>query len=402
MPEQHDESYRKLIEATKNAFKEKFKTNCEGIATAPGRINIIGEHVDYTGGFSIPAGINRWTAVAFSKRLEDPNIVIHSLDFDDEMVIDLELLGRKKTPDISWRKFALGAVALFHRNVGLKGGLNILIHGNLPMSKGISSSSSVEMAILNALRDVNQSDISDTDLCLLAQQIEHIYLGVESGLLDQFAIQFAQQDHLQLIDFKRMDHEYIVTHPIFNKYCWALVDSQIKRELTDSGYQKRVEECHQGLQILKQVESNVKSFRDITEAILIRHLKDKHPVLYKRLLHMVEENDRTLKAKKALLNGDTATLGILLNESHFSLQTLYEVSIEELDKIQYMGIHAPGCAGGRLMGGGFGGCCLFLIETDQTKAFCKYMEKAFRDEFNKESPPLILDMVWGARVVTCK
>ncbi len=395
------DSYQTLITDARDAFKRHFGKKCDAVATAPGRINLIGEHTDYTGGLALPAAIDRWTAVAFSQR-EDSLIKVHSINMSDDYEIDLSRIKATPLPEKEWQKYVYGAISLFQRDCGFQTGLNLLIAGNVPLGRGISSSASLEMALLNAFRDINMSDISDRELIELGQQVENIYLNVPTGLLDQFASQFSREGFIQLVDFRNLSNEYVQTHHNMENHEWALIDSQVKRSLAGSDYETRVKECRESFSLLKEKDQNIKHYRDITESDLQKHLKDEKPILYRRLLHVVKENARTLEAQVALQEGEVEKLGELINETHHSLQKLFEASCKELDLIQKIGIKHPACAGGRMMGGGFGGCVLFLINKNGRDSFIDYMENECQHHFSQKLPLMILNLVWGARIETCK
>jgi len=362
------------------------------IAIAPGRINIIGEHTDYNGGLALPAAINRWICVAVSRR-NDTMIEAVSLDFEEEYT-----LGPNDPLDRApgWMRYVGGAVKVFTERSGNDSGWNIVIHGNLPIGAGLSSSAALEMAILNALREATRSSIDDLELIKLGRQVEHQYLGLSSGLLDQYAIQFSRSDRLLLIDFYDLTHSY--TPVGMKNFCWAIVDSGVRRELTDSRYEQRVQECRVGLTVLQSVGAPVETIRDITAEQLEKYKSASTRLQMNRLWHVVSENNRVVEAVRALKICDFNYLGALLKASHTSLRDDYEVSCPVLD-ILVEAAAGPGCPGARMMGGGFGGCIIALVAEKNWDIFKRRVEVTYRNEFLRKPKIYKFDLVDGASII---
>ncbi|NQU26753.1 MAG: galactokinase [Candidatus Marinimicrobia bacterium] len=384
--------YDTLVLETQTEHRTIFDSAPEVITIAPGRINIIGEHTDYNGGLALPAAINRWICVAVSRR-NDTMIEAVSLDFEEEYT-----LGPNDPLDRApgWMRYVGGAVKVFTERSGNDSGWNIVIHGNLPIGAGLSSSAALEMAILNALREATRSSIDDLELIKLGRQVEHQYLGLSSGLLDQYAIQFSRSDRLLLIDFYDLTHSY--TPVGMKNFCWAIVDSGVRRELTDSRYEQRVQECRVGLTVLQSVGAPVETIRDITAEQLEKYKSASTRLQMNRLWHVVSENNRVVEAVRALKICDFNYLGALLKASHTSLRDDYEVSCPVLD-ILVEAAAGPGCPGARMMGGGFGGCIIALVAEKNWDIFKRRVEVTYRNEFLRKPKIYKFDLVDGASII---
>ncbi len=382
-----------LIKRTRDAFRARFSHEPDVIAVAPGRINIIGEHTDYNSGLALPAAINRWICVAIA-RSADHDIRAFSLDFSESF------LATPTTDSIelkSWQRYVIGAVSVFQRHTRTKSGCKIAISGNVPLGAGLSSSAALEVALMNGLRGATGAVISDLDLIKLCQQVEHEYLGLQSGLLDQFASQFSCRGQLLKIDFYDLSHDYSQVE--MGDWCWGVVDSGIRRELASSKYHERVAECHEVLELLKKAGAPVKSIREVTSEHLEKYTADLPVKLIGRLWHVSSENNRVLEMLKALGKGDFNYAGALLKASHTSLRDDYEVSCAELDLLAEVA-DGPGCAGARIMGGGFGGCLIALVNSTHWETFTNRVKKAYRKEFDIEADFFKFELVGGAGLVS--
>lgn len=385
--------YDSLVSKTRTEYRTIFDSDPEVIALAPGRINIIGEHTDYNGGLALPAAINRWICAAVS-RCHDTMIKAVSLDFNEDYITESSDANLATAP--AWGRYVVGAIKTFNEHMGITVGWNLVIHGNLPIGVGLSSSAALEMAILNTLRGATRSSMDDLELIKLGQQVEHQYLGLSSGLLDQYAIQFSQAGQLLLLDFFDLTHSY--TPVSMKNFRWVIVDSGVRRELTDSRYEQRVQECRAGLAALRSAGAPVETIRDITAEQLEKYKSALTGLQVNRLWHVVSENNRVVEAVKALKNGDFNYLGALLKASHASLRDDYEVSCPELDILAAVAA-GPGCPGARMMGGGFGGCIIALVAEKSWDIFKRRVEVAYRNEFLRKPINYKFDLVDGAALI---
>jgi galactokinase len=253
----------------------------------------------------------------------------------------------------------------------------MVIGGNIPIGCGLSSSSALVISIARSICYLYNIEMLDRQLAKLCQKIENRALGTAGGLLDQYAIILSKKDQFMIIDFKNDSIEYIPA--ILNDCTWIVVNSQVSRELSESAYLQRVKECKEGLKILKK-ESGISSFRDIDYTAL-ESLKEKSVIIYNRLCHVVEENQRVLDMKNQLKRGATEKVGAILREAHKSLRYLYEVSCEEIDYMIEMSESVDGWIGGRIMGGGFGGCCIHLLEDKAVEDFTHHIIEGYKKKF---------------------
>lgn len=385
----------KLNEQSRELFKNTFKLPSEGTTSCPGRINILGEHTDYLGGLAMPAAISRHTLVSYAPT-QQQTFRFWSQSHKELWETDFSLCKR---PAKNWQKFAYGALSIIKELISdmpeqykPRHGACFSIMGNIPLGKGLSSSASLELCLLNSLYELFSLNVDPMNSIRLAQRIEQEFLGVPSGLLDQFACQFSDREKIQIVDFNSMSmrQDY---HKGLANWSWICIDSGVKRALGSSEYPKRVQQCQQALRTIQNHETKIDHFRKIK----YEHLKylEKQPILRSRMSHMIEENQRTLEGFDALKEGRITELGQLLNESHNSLKSLFEVSTSELDCLQAFAIEKTGCVGARMMGGGFGGCTLNLVKKDSCIDFISQVLEAYSKEFNIHTQAYVFDLVDG-------
>jgi galactokinase len=378
------------VDNVKNNFEATFNQEVELISAAPGRINIIGEHTDYNFGLAMPTAINRYVILGFS--FNDSNTVrLFSESFNSELTFELD---KDPNPFESWQKYLVGAINIFKQSFKIGKGFNVYVWGDVPLGSGVSSSAAIEVAMMNLLRKAFKAKFTDIELVLKCQQIEHQYLNVKSGLLDQYASMFSVGGKLMVLDFKSLDHTYIDVN--LKGYQWVLVNTKVKRELSSSKYSERVAETQEALSFIKQVNPKVSHFRDVSLADLsVLH----NEVLRKRMHHFVTENQRVLDLAVAFKANDIKKVGDILIEGHVSLRDDYEVSCQELDFLVEKAKQFEGFLGGRMMGGGFGGCTINLIESDKVQQFKDYILPIYKDKFHIEGEFMVFDSVNGAEIV---
>jgi len=365
-----------IITYSKELFEHHFNTSPSCIGYAPGRINVIGEHTDYNFGLSMPCAINRWVTAAFSLR-SDNIIFIISNDFDGELLMEV---GKEYSPSEEWQKYIYGCIKICQDILPFKTGFNVMITGNVPVGSGVSSSAALEVAFMNGLNEIMNLKLDSLSLIKKCQQVEHEYLQVKSGLLDQYASQFSIAGKLMVLDFLTMSHEYIDAD--MDGYCWVLCDSKVKRTLAGSKYSERVEETQSALESLKKLFPAIKGFRDIEE----KHLSSiENPIHKKRIRHYITENIRVKDAVVALANKDLDIFGVLIYSSHISLRDDYEVSCAELDFLVEQTKGLSYCLGSRMMGGGFGGCTINLVDKKYVTDFSEHIKIAYSKQFNIET-----------------
>jgi galactokinase len=375
------------IAENNEAFSHTFGHPPAATTAAPGRINIIGDHTDYNEGLSLATAINRWVIVSVSERM-DQRVQVRSANYKETINFTL---GEILPGDEKWHRIVSGIAHILKETYGIRHGFEAYIWGNIPLGSGVSSSAAIEVALLNALRTLYRLSINSTQLVLHCQQTEHKYMHVKSGLLDQYTSQFSKENTLLLLDFQTVSHRYIPADT--TGYQWVLVNSMVKRELASSKYSERVEETQEAFAQIKAKYPEVKHFRDIraehTDAIADKTLRN-------RILHYIEENARVNNFVEAIQANDWVRAGNYLNDSHRSLKEQYETSCEELDFLAEKGAALPGCLGSRIMGGGFGGCTINLVEETSIEAFKKEITTLYKAKYNCEPEINIYQNVMGA------
>lgn len=358
-----------LRDKVASAFEAHFGVPPTCVARAPGRVNIIGEHTDYNGGFVLPAAIQPAIYIA-GKLAADPHLVtIHSLDFADQSVFTLDQL---EDPDLAkWSRYLRGVLYILReeRGVTLRG-LDLCIVGDVPLGAGFSSSAAVEVAMLTAVNALYALDISKKDRALLGQRVENRFIGVPSGIMDQMISALGEADHALLLDCRSLEARTI---PIPAGVTLMACDTGTRHELANSEYGTRRAQCEEAARVM-----GVELLRDATHAMLEAAKPQLAEVVYHRALHVITEDQRTLAAVDALASDDLAALGQLVNASHASLRDLYEVTNVELNIMASIAQTAPGCFGARMMGGGFGGAVIALVADDQVAAFSAAVGPAYQ------------------------
>ncbi len=372
------------LEALKSQFIETYG-EVPRIFRAPGRVNIIGEHTDHNDGFVLPAAIDKATYVAAAKR-EDRLIIARSVDLEGEISIDLDDPNAEARAD--WGKYVQGVAALTEQ-VGYKlTGADILIASDIPLGAGLSSSAALEVAVGFALRSIAGVEIDRMELAKIGQAAEHKYAGVMSGIMDQFVSAHGQTEHALLLDCRSLEWSAV---PLAGA-SFVLCNTNVKHDLADSEYNRRRMECDAASAILGKSSLRGATLSEVAN-------KDMPNVLRRRARHVVTENARVLNAVAALENNDLGRLGNLINESHNSLRDDFEVSCAELDTMVGIARRHPGVMGSRMIGGGFGGCTINLVEPTARDAFSESIAREYRDETGIE--PEIYDVNIGDGVAEC-
>jgi galactokinase len=341
------------INRLKNLFEKEFNQSPE-IFRAPGRVNIIGEHTDYNDGLVLPFPIEK--AIYFAAALSGDNLIhIHALDLDKNAVIDLKNIIQEEP----WTRYFIGALnALIEDEYEFKG-MNIMVSGDIPFGAGISSSSALTCGFIFVIQQLFNLDISKREIVFIASRAEN-GTGVNGGKMDQFAICMGEENKAILLDCR--DYSYQLIDSEIKGAAWFLFNSMVEHNLAETAYNDRRADCDAALEIMQKMDSHIKSLRDIDLETLDSFSTYLSKTQYERVLHVVNENERVLKMVKKLAENNLLEAGTLLYDSHMSLSKLYEVSCEELDYIVESLRKHPGCFGARMMGGGFGGSVIALLE----------------------------------------
>lgn len=343
--------------------------------SAPGRVNLIGEHTDYNEGFVLPMAANLRTYVAAERRT-DGQVVVHSVDLDETASFSLNDDSRHPQADSkSWVNYIQGITNILGAAGLPLGGANLAIASDVPIGAGLSSSAALEISVGFALAEMAGLEISRLDLARIAQEAEHVFVGTNSGLMDQLTATFAQKNHAMLIDCRSLQVTQIPLK--LPTSVIAICDTRVKHALVGSAYNERRRECERAVQLLSDLTPGVGSLRDVDMGEL--SLLDALPEPERsRARHVITENERTLKAAEALVAGNACKLGELMVESHESLRDDFQVSCRELDLMVELALKQDGISGARMMGGGFGGCTVNLIDRDKLDVFVERMAEGYQ------------------------
>jgi len=327
------------------------------VFAAPGRVNLIGEHTDYNGGFVLPMCIDRDILVAAA-----PNKLnlLRLRSLDDATAVDCPVADIQYTPANGWANYPLG-VAHVLRQCGypLVGG-DLLFSGNVPVGAGLSSSAALEVAGCLALAAIGGIDLRREEVPFLCCEAENTFVGVPCGIMDQFVITHGRRGQVVFLDCRSMQFAYL---PWDNPdYVLVITDSGKRRRLVDSAYDERKKQCAEGVDCLRRYLGDIRQLRDVTLRQFPKYRSALPADVQKRCEHVLRENDRVLRAKELLRQKMFRQFGALMNESHCSLRDLYEVSCPELDTIVEASLAVPGVLGSRMTGAGFGGCTVTLVE----------------------------------------
>lgn len=390
--------YQEVI-TVENDLRELFYSTF-GIETnelffAPGRINLIGEHTDYNGGHVFPAAITIGTYGAVRKRT-DQVIRFYSENFSELGIIEVALtdLTYKKADD--WTNYPKGMIQyLIEAGHTIDQGMDLLFWGTIPNGAGLSSSASIELLMGVILNDLFDLGLSMLELVKTGKRVENQFIGVNSGIMDQFAIGMGKRDQAILLDTNTLDYELVPAE--FGDYVIVIMNTNKRRELADSKYNERRAECELALSLLQTVLP-IKTLGELTEDLFEKNkemIADK--VLIKRAKHAVTENQRTIKAKNALSDNDLTYFGQLLNASHASLKDDYEVTGIELDTLVMAAQKQPGVLGARMTGAGFGGCAIALVKETELEPFIEQVGKVYKEKIGYSADFYIANVDDGAR-----
>ena len=378
-----------MIKKIKEDYNSIYNKKPQVIVKAPGRINIIGEHTDYNYGLAMPAAINKYIFVSMSFN-KDREINVYSDKFDNKVSFSLDNLISSKT----WCKYVLGSIKEVFQVYNVSSGLDISIHSNLPVGKGISSSAALEIALINSLFEIFNIDKDDNRIIKICQKVDHKYIGIQSGTLDQSASQLSRLGSILKLDFSTGSFDYIDLN--FSGCTWVIIDSMIKRELAASKYHERVNECKQALAIISKLLNKKISFRDI-KIDNLSLLDDSN--LKNRIKHYIDENKRVIQMENSIFNNDKESMGKILIQSHCSLRDLYEVSCKEIDYLFSISSDFQYWYGGRIMGGGFGGSMINLVKDGYEKEYSNFIKGRYKQEFNIDADVFNVEFSNGVEVL---
>ncbi|WP_311321163.1 galactokinase [Capnocytophaga sputigena] len=376
-------------------FQEVFGAPAEKHFFAPGRVNLIGEHTDYNGGNVFPCAIDKGTYGLVKKR-NDRKFRMYSENFADLGVMEFTLDELTNDKKHDWANYPKGVIKMFlEAGQKIDSGFDILFSGNIPNGAGLSSSASIEMLTAIVLKDLFHLSIDPVEMAQLGKKTENLFIGVNSGIMDQFAVAMGKKDHAILLDCNTLKYDYVPV--VLKDEVIVIANTNKRRGLADSKYNERRAECDEALAEL-QTKLPIKALGELSiEQFEANKDLIKSPVRQKRAKHAVYENQRTLKAQKELSAGNLAEFGKLMNQSHISLRDDYEVTGVELDTLAALAWEQPGVVGSRMTGAGFGGCTVSIVKKDKVDDFIKNVGEAYKNKIGYAADFYIASVSDGAK-----
>jgi galactokinase len=378
-----------VLHALKTLFAELYGGS-PAIYRAPGRVNLIGEHTDYNDGFVMPAALDLYTYVAVSQRT-DRRLQVYSANLKEKCELDLDSIHPGRSGH--WSDYVRGVAAVLQSAGYPLRGADLAIASDVPLGSGLSSSAALEVSTAWALLSNSHLSASPTEIAQMCQKSEHLYVETRCGIMDQFISCHGRAGHALMLDCRFLEFEPL---PIPPDVRLMVCNTMVKHEHASGGYNTRRRECEEGVRALAEVLPGIRALRDVTLDELEKHRERLNPVIYKRVRHVVSENDRVKKAARLLQAGDVAAFGRLMADSHRSLRDDYEVSIPELDLMVELASRLTGVYGARMTGGGFGGSTINLVDADHTEEVRQKLEKDYRDKTGIKPVILICEASDGA------
>ncbi|MBM7551459.1 galactokinase [Thalassobacillus pellis] len=385
------------MEQLKNAFINQFGGHGELFSFfAPGRVNLIGEHTDYNGGHVFPCALSVGTYAVARKR-EDGKIKLYSMNFADAGIIEAQVHQLEYVLEHDWANYPKGVTAVFQEaGYKLEHGFDVAFYGNIPNGAGLSSSASIELATAVLLKELYGLDVDMVEMVKLAQKAENEFVGVNCGIMDQFAIGLGKKDHAILLDCDTLNYKH--TPISLEKESLIITNTNKRRGLADSKYNERRTQCETAVQELRSA-LDINTLGDLTPEKFEQHkhlISDK--VVQKRARHAVYENDRTVKAVEKLNDGDIEGFGRLMNESHKSLRDDYEVTGKELDALAEAAWE-EGAIGSRMTGAGFGGCTISIVPNDIRDSFIENVREKYKQRTGLSADFYVVEIGDGAKML---
>ena len=376
-------------------FQEVFGAPAEKHFFAPGRVNLIGEHTDYNGGNVFPCAIDKGTYGLVKKR-NDRKFRMYSENFADLGVMEFTLDELTNDKKHDWANYPKGVIKMFlEAGQKIDSGFDILFSGNIPNGAGLSSSASIEMLTAIVLKDLFHLSIDPVEMAQLGKKTENLFIGVNSGIMDQFAVAMGKKDHAILLDCNTLKYDYVPV--VLKDEVIVIANTNKRRGLADSKYNERRAECDEALAEL-QTKLPIKALGELSiEEFEANKDLIKSTIRQKRAKHAVYENQRTLKAQKELSAGNLAEFGKLMNQSHISLRDDYEVTGVELDTLAALAWEQPGVVGSRMTGAGFGGCTVSIVKKDKVDDFIKNVGEAYKNKIGYAADFYIASVSDGAK-----
>ena len=372
----------KIVNEVKSSFEQRFGIE-PIVIKAPGRINLIGEHTDYNNGFVLPAAVDQAIYLAIGKSGSSESTLV-SLDMDQ--TFEFSINDFQPTKEKLWANYLMGVVAEIQKSGREVTGFNIVFSGDVPQGSGMSSSAALECGTCFALNELFDLSIPKVKMVKMSQKAEHNYAGVMCGIMDQFASMMGSADHALLLDCESLEYRHF---PIeLTDHIIVLCNSNVSHNLADSEYNIRRKQCEEGVSLLQKYFPEVKSLRDVSLEQLNAHQSELSDVVYKRCKYVIEENERVMSMTKAMEAGEIDALGEILTIAQEGMRSGYEISCPEIDFMADFANNREDVVGARMMGGGFGGCTINLVNKGSEDQFISELNAAYKEQFNKEITPI--------------
>jgi galactokinase len=380
-----------MIKKLQQIFRERFNKE-PLIVGAPGRVNLIGEHTDYNNGFVLPGAVDKRIYVAMAPNNTN-TIHVFANQFNESYSFSLDTIE----PHTGWMNYLLGVTFHMQQQGKQIGGVDVLIDGDIPVGAGMSSSAALCSAYGFALNELFNLGYSRMDLAFIGQKTEHTFVGVKCGIMDQFASLHGKEGHVMKLDCRSLEYEYIPFD--FPGYKIVLVNSMVSHSLAGSEYNVRRQQCEEGVAILKKHYPDITSLRDVEPAQLLQHKDELPAIVFDRCSYVIYEKERLLAGCDALKNNDLTAFGKFMYATHEGLSKKYSVSCTELDFLVERAQTIEGVTGARMMGGGFGGCTINIVQTEAVASFTQKIQQAFHGLFKKTPDVYVTQIEDGAKVI---
>jgi galactokinase len=362
--------------------------------SSPGRINIIGEHTDYNGGFVLPAAISKSVNAEIKLNRHASRCTFHALDMNEKAEFDWAIDASAQT---GWQNYLIGVIEELRKRGAKLRGVDISFSGNVPIGSGMSSSAALECSIAYGLNELFGLGFDKISLTEIAQKAEHNYVGTMCGIMDQFASMMGKADRVILLDCRSLEYKYLPLE--LGDYEILIYNTNVSHSLSDSGYNTRRQECETGVLVLQKHFPKVELLRDVTLQMLETVKEELSETVYQRCHYVISENNRVLAAMESLQAGNLKELGQLMYQSHAGLSKKYEVSCAELDFLVEQTYDKNYVLGARMMGGGFGGCTINLIEKNRSKEFVTESSVLYEEKFGFAPTAYYLSVEGGTKIV---
>ncbi|MGA7159795.1 MAG: galactokinase [Bacteroidota bacterium] len=379
-------------ETVEDRFKNLFNEQ-PVLVRSPGRANLIGEHTDYNMGFVLPCTIDKAIYFAVTPR-QDRYCKLYALNMDESFETSIDNLKKSKK---EWPNYLMGVLDQLNKAGSKFDGFNCVFGGDIPVGAGLSSSAALEAGLAFTLNHIFDLHIDKLSLVKLAQKAENEFVGVQCGIMDQFINIFGESGTVLRIDCRSLEHRYFPFD--FDDVSILLINSNVSHSLASSQYNQRRIECAEGVNHIKKYEGQVESLRDVSIDMLNGFKSTLDPTVYRRCKYVIEENDRLLQACSALEKKDLTTFGRIMVNAHDGLSRDYEVSCRELDYLVDLVRDNPHVYGSRMMGGGFGGCTINLVEPGSIDEVVKMVSEKYSEKFNIETSTYITSISSGTSII---